>query len=225
MGMDFPGAFAEAFTIDATQVLTVPDRLEDAAGTLSEPLANAIHTVDRSVREGDDVLVIGAGPIGLLAARMAVLTGASRTLVVDKLAARLALVPVLGAEPITAEGAAGAVADATSDAGADVVIDAVGLPSTWALALEAVRFGGRVEAVGLAASEGPVAYHTLIAKGVTVVGSYACLPSDFARALQLLDTGDVDVGSWTIRLPLDEGQAAFEALVDDAAYTKVVLVP
>ena len=225
MGMSFPGAFAEAFTIPATQVLAVPERLEDEPGALSEPLANAVHTVERSVSADDDVLVIGAGPIGLFAARMAVLKGASRTFVVDKLTDRLALVPALGAEPLTASGAGDTVVEATSGAGVDVVIDAVGLPATWALALEAVRFGGRVEAVGLGALEGPVAYQSLIAKGVTVVGSYACLPSDFARALHLLDAGDVDVERWITRLPLSRGQAAFEALVDDDAYTKVVLVP
>lgn len=225
MGMSFPGAFAEAFTIPSPQVLAVPDRLGAEAAALSEPLANAIHAVERSVGARDEVLVIGAGPIGLFAARVAVLEGASRTFVVDKLVDRLALASSLGAEPLAAEGATRAVADATSGAGVDVVIDAVGLPSTWALALEAVRFGGRIEAMGLGALEGRIAYQSLIAKGVTVVGSYACLPSDFARALRLLAAGDVDVDPWITRLPLAEGQAAFEALADDGAYIKAVLVP
>ncbi len=225
MGMSFPGAFAEAFTIPATQVLSVPERLASESGALAEPLANAIHTVERSIRVGDDVVVIGAGAIGLFAARTAVLDGAARIFVVDKLPDRLALAAAQGAEPLPAEGAADAIASATSGAGVDVVIDAVGLPSTWALALTAVRFGGRIEAVGLGALEGPLAYQTLIAKGVTVVGSYACAPGDFTRALGLLASGEVDVESWITLLPLAEGQAAFEALVDDGGFTKVVLVP
>ena len=225
MGMSFPGAFAEAFTIPATQVLEVPDALADEPGSLAEPLANAIHSIERSVSPGDAVLVIGAGPIGLFAARMAVLEGAVRTFVVDKLTDRLSLVAALGAEPLAAEGAADAIAEATSGAGVDVVIDAVGLPSTWELGLSAVRFGGRIEAIGLGALEGSLAYQSLITKGVTVVGSYACLPADFERALHLLVSGDVDVGPWITCLPLAEGQTAFESLVDDGAYTKVVLVP
>ena len=64
------------------------------------------------------------------------------------------------------------------------------------LGLSAVRFGGRVEAIGLGALEGSLAYQSLITKGVTVVGSYACLPADFERALHLLVSGDVDVGPW-----------------------------
>jgi threonine dehydrogenase-like Zn-dependent dehydrogenase len=225
MGMSFPGAFAEAFTIPATQVLEVPAALADEPGSLAEPLANAIHSVERSVSPGDVVLVIGAGPIGLFAARTAVLDAAARTFVVDRLADRLALVAALGADPLTAESALEEIIEATSGTGVDVVIDAVGLPSTWELALSAVRFGGRVEAIGLGALEGPLAYQSLITKGVTVVGSYACLPADFERALHLLASGDVDVGPWIARLPLAEGQTAFEALVDDGAYTKVVLIP
>ncbi|MGH2631750.1 MAG: zinc-dependent alcohol dehydrogenase [Actinomycetota bacterium] len=225
MGMSFPGAFAEAFTIPVTHVMAMPEDLADEPGALIEPLANAVHTVQRSVRPGDDVLVIGAGAIGLFAARTALLDGARRAFVVDKLADRLALAAALGAEPLAAEGASDALAEATSGAGVDVVIDAVGLPSTWELALTAVRFGGRIEAVGLGAPEGPLAYQTLIAKGATVVGSYACLPADFARARRLLAFGDVDVSSWITQFSLSEGQAAFEALADGAAHTKVVLVP
>jgi threonine dehydrogenase-like Zn-dependent dehydrogenase len=105
------------------------------------------------------------------------------------------------------------------------VIDAVGVPATWALGLEAVRFGGRIEAVGLGAVEGPVPYQTLVAKGVTVTGSYACVRADFERALELLAEGTPDIGGWITTMPLVDGQRAFEALVDEERYTKVVLTP
>src|SRR5439155_19455337 len=65
MGMSFPGAFAEAFTIAASQLMPVPPSLDTETASIVEPLANAVHVVDRAVKEGDDVLVIGAGPIGL----------------------------------------------------------------------------------------------------------------------------------------------------------------
>ena len=61
MGMHFPGAFAEAFVLPANQLLQIPDGIEDAAASLSEPLANGIHTARRSVVAGNSVLVIGAG--------------------------------------------------------------------------------------------------------------------------------------------------------------------
>ena len=225
MGMNFPGAFAESFTIDASRLLPMPEGLSDVNGTMVEPLANAVHSVERAVRSGDDVLVIGAGPIGLFAARAAVLAGAARTFVVDKLPDRLALAKALGAEPIDVEGAAGALETATGGAGVDVVIDAAGFPATWALALQTARPGGHVDVIGLGAVEGPASYHAIVAKGLTIVGSYACVESDFTRSIQLLRSGDVDVEGWTVTMPLSEGQSAFEALVDDGRFTKVVLTP
>jgi threonine dehydrogenase-like Zn-dependent dehydrogenase len=225
MGMDFPGAFAESFTIDATQLLPLPESLADATGTLIEPLANAVHSVARAVRGGDDVLVIGAGPIGLFAVRASVLAGAARTFVVDRLEDRLALAKGLGGEPVVVDGAAEAIRAATEGAGVDAVIDAAGFASTWALATEATRPGGRIDVIGLGAPEGPISYHAIVAKGLTIVGSYACVDRDFAQALDLLSRGDVDVEGWTVTMPLADGQAAFEALVDDGRFTKVLLTP
>jgi 2-desacetyl-2-hydroxyethyl bacteriochlorophyllide A dehydrogenase len=225
MGMNFPGGFAETFTIPAAQLLRMPEGLQDATGSLVEPFANSIHCVDRSVRPGDDVLVIGAGPIGLLAVRAAVLAGAARTFVVDTLPGRLELAVAQGGEPVRAEGAAEAIALATDGKGVDVVIDAAGFASTWELAMKAVRWGGRVEVIGLGSVEGPISYHAVVSKGVTIAGSYACVRRDFDRALKLLSDGSADVGSWITQMPLADGQAAFEALVDGGRFTKVVLVP
>ena len=225
MGMDFPGAFAEWFVIEAGRLLPLPTDLSDASGTLIEPLANAVHSVERAVREGDDVLVIGAGPIGLFAARAAVLAGAARTFVVDKLEDRLALAKGLGGEPIAVDGAAEALEVATNGKGVDVVIDAAGFAPTWSLAVQAARPGGHIDVIGLGAVEGPASYQQIVAKGLTIVGSYACVERDFSRALHLLSLGHVDVDGWTVTMPLADGQSAFEALVDDGGFTKVLLTP
>jgi threonine dehydrogenase-like Zn-dependent dehydrogenase len=225
MGMNFPGGFAEACTIPATHVLPVPAGLSDEAASLTEPFANSIHSVERAVRAGDVVLVIGAGPIGLFAARAAVLAGAARTFVVDTLPRRLELAAKLGAAPVAVEGAAAELEEETGGQGVDVVIDAAGYPETWQLALQAVRPGGHVDAIGLGAPEGPLSYHAIVAKGLTIVGSYACLPPDFDRALTLLAGGEPDVAQWITTMPLSAGAAAFEALVDGTELTKVVLIP
>jgi threonine dehydrogenase-like Zn-dependent dehydrogenase len=225
MGMDFPGGFSEACTIPAAQCLTVPDGLSDEVASLTEPFANAIHSVERSVEPGATVLVIGAGPIGLFATRAAVLYGATHTFVVDPQPGRRDLAARQGGRPLPADGAAEALRAQTDGQGVDVVIDAAGFPATWRLALEAVRPGGRVEAVGLGSGEGPLNYHAVVAKGVQIVGSYACLPRDFDRALALLQSGEPDVFEWITTMPLSAGPAAFEALVDGSDLTKVVLVP
>jgi 2-desacetyl-2-hydroxyethyl bacteriochlorophyllide A dehydrogenase len=225
MGMNFPGGFAESFTIGASQLLPVPAALDDEEGALTEPFANSIHSVERAVRTGDDVTVIGAGPIGLLAIRAAVLAGAARVFAVDTVAERLELASAQGGIPVDASEAAATLDEATSGAGVDAVIDAAGYPSSWELALSAVRSGGRIDVIGLGAVEGPISYHAVVSKGVRVVGSYACVRSDFDRALELLADGSADVSSWITRMPLADGQAAFEGLVGNPRFTKVVLVP
>jgi threonine dehydrogenase-like Zn-dependent dehydrogenase len=225
MGMHFPGAFAEAFTIEAGQLLPVPGSLSDGVAALAEPYANAIHAVDRSVQPQDRVLVIGAGPIGLFAVRAAVEAGAARTFVVDRVRDRLALAERQGAEPVEAEGAAGTIERMTGGAGVDVVVDAAGFPQTWALAVDAVRPGGRIEAIGLGAAEGPLSYQQVVAKGVTIAGSYACVQKDFERAFAGLVAGHGEIAEWVAAMPLARGQAAFEELADEGLHTKVVLVP
>lgn len=225
MGMDFRGAFAEAFTIEAGQLLELPDGLADDLGSLAEPYANSIHAVDRSVQPGDRVLVIGAGPIGLFAVRAAVAAGAAQTFVVDRVRDRLDLARAQGGEPVDLDTAAATIAVATDGDGVDVVVDAAGVPQTWALALETARPGGRVEAIGLGAAEGPLPYLQVIAKGLTITGSYACVQKDFERALVELVSGRDEIADWVTAVPLEDGQAAFEELVDDDRHTKVVLVP
>src|SRR5438067_1836666 len=106
MGMNFPGGFAETFTIGASQLLPLPADLSDEAGAVTEPFANSLHSVERAVRRGDEVLVIGAGPIGLLAVRAAVLAGATRVFAVDTLPDRLELAKAQGGTPLHADGAA-----------------------------------------------------------------------------------------------------------------------
>lgn len=225
MGMDFPGGFADACVVPGSHVLPIPDRLPDDVASLTEPLANAIHTVTRAVREGDDVLVIGAGSIGLFAVRASVLAGAARVFVSDPLAPRLELAAAQGGVPLTAEDPSAAVTEATGGGGVDVVIDAAGFPSTWTLALAAARPGARIEAVGLGAAEGPISYHAVVSKGLTITGSYACTDEDFARAVGLLADGKVRVDGWITRMPLADGQRAFEALADGTELVKVVLTP
>lgn len=222
MGMDFPGGFAQACVMPADHVLPIADGLGEDLATLSEPLANSLHSVSRSVRAGDTVLVIGAGAIGSLAVRAAVLAGSAGVLVSDPLPSRLDVARGQGGEPVDD---LGAVMDATGGSGVDVVIDAAGYPATWELALQAVRFGGRIEAIGLGAVEGPIGYHPIVAKGVTITGSYACVDEDFDRAVDLLAGGDVDVASWITPMALEEGPEAFERLVDVGDLVKVVLHP
>jgi L-iditol 2-dehydrogenase len=225
VGRDLPGGFAERLTVPAAAAVPISSAVPDDVATLTEPLANAVHVTSRSVREGDDVLVIGAGPIGALVVRMALARGARAVYATDLIGARLELARKQGASPLDGDDPEGALREATGERGVDVVIDTVGIEGTWALGLRAVRAGGRIEVVGLGSARATIDHFAVIGKEVTITGSFGWTESDFARALELVEGGAIETAGWFARMPLAEGQRAFEELVDGTDRFKVVLVP
>lgn len=225
VGRDLTGAFAERFVVPERAAVPIPEHVPAELATLTEPLANAVHVTGRSVHEGDDVLVIGAGPIGALMARSAVDPGARRVFATDPVPARLELARAQGAIPVPDVDPAGAVLADTEGRGVDVVIDAAGFDATWALGQRAVRPGGRIEVVGLGSPTATVDAYAVIGKEITIAGSFAWTEEDFDRALVLVAAGAIDATGWFTTLPLAEGQRAFEELVDTTDRFKVVLVP
>lgn len=225
VGRELAGAFAERFVVPASAAVPISADVPDDLATLIEPLANADHVTSRSVRDGDDVLVIGAGPIGVLMARMALERGARRVFATDPVATRLAFAEAQGATPLTGDDAEADLRSWTEGRGVDVVIDAAGFESTWALGLRVVRPGGRIEAVGLGQPGGRVDFFAIAGKEVRVTGSFAWTDEDFARAIELIERGAIDTTGWFTTMPLAEGQRAFEELVDTTDRFKVVLTP
>jgi 2-desacetyl-2-hydroxyethyl bacteriochlorophyllide A dehydrogenase len=225
VGRDLTGGFAELFAVPASAAVPVPDELLDDLAVLVEPFANAVHVAGRSVSDGERVFVIGSGPIGVLMARAAFLHGASRVFVTDPLAERLRFAEAQGAEAVTGDDPEGAVLDATGGVGVDLVIDAAGFESTWAMGVRAVKVGGRVHEVGLGAPSGTVDFFAVLGKEVTITGSYAWNETDFARSMELLAAGALDPTGWITRMPLADGSRAFLELVDGAGRFKVVLEP
>jgi L-iditol 2-dehydrogenase len=224
VGRDLTGGFAELFAIPSTAAVPIPDELTDDLAVLTEPLANAVHGANRDVHEGDTVFVIGSGPIGVLMVRAAFLHGAARVLITDTAAERLPFAEGQGAQAMAGDAEA-AVLEATDGGGADLVIDAAGFEATWALGLKTAKVGGRIAQVGLGAAFGSLDYFTVLGKEVTITGSYAWTDADFARALEILAAGELDPDGWITKMPLQDGQRAFERLVDGAGLFKVVLEP
>ena len=222
VGRDLTGGFAELFAVPSSAAVPIPDGLTADLAVLTEPFANAVHVGNRDVREGDTVFVIGSGPIGVLMVRAAFLHGAARVLVTDTAAERLRFAEAQGAEAITGDTEA-AVLECTEGDGADLVIDAAGFEATWGLGLKTAKVGGRIAQVGLGAASGSLDYFAVLGKEVTITGSYAWTEADFARSLELLAAGELDPAGWITKMPLHDGQRAFEQLVDGAGPFKVVL--
>ncbi|WP_234834794.1 zinc-dependent alcohol dehydrogenase [Mycolicibacterium stellerae] len=189
----------------------LPDALSDDAGALLEPLGVAIHAVDIShMQPGADVLVVGAGPIGLLALQVAIRRGASRVFMTEPLAHRRASASRCGAHAVwSPEQAADGVLDATEGRGVDVVIELAGNDAGIGTAVTAVRPGGRVALAGIP-SEDASAFPAAAArrKGLTFA-MVRRMKDTYPRAIALAGAGvDLDL-LVTERHPLIEAAKAF----------------
>ena len=221
VGRDLAGGFAERFAVPAAAAVELGSDVPDDMATLVEPIANAIHVTSRAVRNGDEVLVIGAGPLGVLMAAMSIDRGARRVFVTDRNPARLELARAQGTVPVEV----GRVEEALMDAAPDVVIDAVGVEDTWRTSLRAVRAGGRIEVVGLGAPNGDVDFFGVIGKEAVITGSFACTDDEFAAAAALITRAPIDTTGWFTRAPFAEAPRLFHELAYGMDLFKVVLTP
>lgn len=210
------GGFAEYVAVPARCLYRVAGHLSLAEAALAEPAANA-HSVVRQaeVRQGDRVVVIGPGPIGLLALQFARLRHPSLLVLVGTRDQRLALGRRLGATHTVNLTRAGALAElrALLGAGADAVLECAGTRGAVELALELAGPFGRVAIEGVLGAEEtvPLAPHTLLVKGMRLIGILGWHTSDFTGALEHIESGLVDVKPLiTHRLPLAQWETAFD---------------
>ena len=156
------GAYAEYIKVPARMVLVnmqeIPPYVSFEEASVAEPFACVLHGVEEAkVTLGDSVAIIGAGPIGLLHMLTAKKMGAEKTIVIDVVDERLDFAKKLGADATinsARENVVEKVKEYTSGYGADVAIEAIGLPSTWEQALQLARKGGTVLSSGLPSGNG-----------------------------------------------------------------------
>jgi threonine dehydrogenase-like Zn-dependent dehydrogenase len=218
LGLDRQGVFAERVPVRADALVPVPDGLDPYVAVLVEPLATSLSALRIDHVEADDtLLVVGGGPIGLLAVYAAVVRGA-RVTCAEPVDERRALAERLGAAVL-------ADAAEAPPGEADVAVDAVGIEPTWRAAVAGVRAGGVVALVGLGQADGAMPTGDLVRRGVAVRGHYAYTRRDFEDALALLAASPPPV-DWVTVLELAEGAEGFRVLVEEpAAATKVLLAP
>lgn len=219
LGLDRQGVFADRVAVREDALVPVPDGVDPRVAVLVEPLAASVSVLrlDR-VEEGDRVLVLGGGPIGLLGVWAALRRGAQVTCV-EPLAERRAVAERFGAHVLLAEAAD------VPPGEADVAIDAVGIEPTWRAGIAGVRAGGRVALVGLGQADGGMPAVDLVRRGITVRGHYAYTRADFADALALLAESPPPL-DWLTSLPLADGADAFRRLAEEPdAVTKILLSP
>ena len=236
LGYAFDGGFAEYMIVPAVAMARgilspIPDHLSDSEASLAEPLACVVNGQRKSqVRLGDVVLVIGAGPIGLMHLQLARASGARKLLVSEPAAQRRALAEDLGAtrtiDP-TSEDLADIVRGETDGDGADVVVAAIGVTSIVNQLLEVTRPGGRVNLfAGYSGAGETTLSANLIHYGELIVtGTSACTRDDFRTALSLIESRQVDVKALASHtFPLERVNEAFETTRAGAGL-RVVVTP
>jgi len=206
----YPGGLAEVINAYPHQAIPVPDTIGPDAAALLEPLGVAIHAVDLAdIAVMDTVAVLGAGPIGLLVAQVALAAGAGRCFVIDPLSYRLEVAEQIGADRTATQH--GAVEAWTDGRGADLVIEATNAPEGFEHAVESVRIGGDVVIVGIPeGNEYGLTAAPARRKGVTVKFCRR-MGEVYDRAVQLVTTGRVDLDRIvTHHVSLDETPEALE---------------
>ncbi len=232
------GAFAEYIDIPEPIVeknlLEIPDGLASRDAALLEPLACVVHGIERSgIRPGDTVVVNGAGPIGLMFVRLASIS-AARVLVTDVRDDRLDRARRLGADAVINVSAVNDVAAAIREMchdgrGADVAIEAVGLPATWESTIRMVRKGGIANLFGGCASGTTMTVDTSLIhySEVQIRGVFHHTPRFVRRALDLLAQRAVTSEELvTGELPLARLDEILRSLVShDGVKTAVIPAP
>lgn len=175
VGVNRPGAFAEYVAIPATNVFPVPDEIPDRIATILDPLGNATHTALSYNLVGEDVLITGAGPIGMMAAAIARHSGARYIVITDINDYRLEIASGMGADrAINAKTAdlATTMRDLGMTEGFDVGMEMSGSHSALHEMLEVMNHGSAVALLGIPPEEAPMDWNTIIFKGLTMKGIY-----------------------------------------------------
>ncbi|NJD11505.1 MAG: zinc-binding dehydrogenase [Gemmatimonadetes bacterium] len=218
------GCLREWMHVPADTCFPLPDRIDDVAGALLEPLGVAIHAVDLArIRVGSSVAVLGAGPIGLLILQMAKLAGAHPIFVSDRFSWRLALAEKMGGIPVPCadEDQVARVQRETHGRGVDVAIEAAWGTDSVAQACEVARLGGTVVLVGIPSDDRlSIKHSTARRKGLTIL---LCrrMKHAYPRAIALTERGLIELGDLVShRFPLAR---AAEAFALNAAYRDKVV--
>jgi threonine dehydrogenase-like Zn-dependent dehydrogenase len=219
MGSSLDGGFAEFCAVNARLLFKLPDHVSLPEGALLEPLANAVSAVRQAkVRAGDKVVVIGPGPIGLLALQAARLSNPARLVLVGTRDERLALGKSLGASHVVNIKDAGAderLQAILEQEGADAVVECAGTPSALNLAIRIVGWRGRVAIEGVHDVEEtiPISPYSLLERSASLIGVNGWVTADFAHALELMSNRLVDVKPLiTHTFPLEEWETAFHMI-------------
>ncbi|MFF4568172.1 zinc-binding dehydrogenase [Streptomyces sp. NPDC001410] len=226
IGIDSPGAMQQRWTVPASTLIRLPESLALDRAALVEPTAVAVHDVGRAeVAEGEKVVVVGGGPVGLLIALVARAAGAE-VRVVELSTHRRLLAEELG---LTAWNPADddvpeLVRQWTGEAGADVAFEVSGAAAGVDTAVEVLGVRGRLCLVAIHPRPREVNLHRFFWRELTLVGARLYDRGDFERAVALVADGTIPAERLISKVvPLMQAPAAFEALEGGGDVMKILV--
>jgi threonine 3-dehydrogenase len=221
-----PGAFADYLVIPEANVRPVPDDIPDEVASILDPLGNAVHTALAFDLVGEDVLITGAGPIGLMAAAVCRHVGARHIVVTDLNDERLALAEKMGASKgvrADRENLDEVMRGLGMKEGFDVGLEMSGAGPALDSMIHAVICGAKVALLGLYGKKPEVDLNTAIFKGITFEGIYGRkMYETWHKMLAMLESGLNVRNVITHRMKADDYAEAFRIAASGAA-GKIVL--
>jgi len=226
IGVNLPGAFAEYVRLPAFNAVPLPEEVDDDTGAILDPTGNAVHTATAFDLVGEDVLITGAGPIGIIAAAVARHIGARHVVITDvndyrlELAGRAAdVVPV----NVAKEDLRAVMERLDMSEGFDVGMEMSGVPAAFEQMVDAMIMGGKIAMLGLPPEKTEVDWPTVIMKALTIKGIYGReMFETWYKMLAMLQSG-LDLSPViTHRMNIEDYRDAF-ALMREGKCGKVVM--
>jgi threonine 3-dehydrogenase len=226
VGVNRPGAFANYVAIPESNAYLIPDSIPDEIAAILDPLGNAVHTALSFDLVGEDVLITGAGPIGLMALAICRHVGARNIVITDVNDYRLAMATTMGAtRAVRADRQTlkEVMAEIGMHEGFSVGLEMSGDPKALRDMIGAMNNGGKVALLGILADEAAIDWSEVIFKGLTLKGIYGReMYETWYKMLAMLQSGLDVTPVITHRLPMAEFETGFSALFAGRA-CKVVL--
>ncbi len=216
VGVNRPGAFADFLVIPAENVYRIPDGIPDEIASIFDPYGNAAHTALSFDLVGEDVLVTGAGPIGIMAAAIARHVGARNVVVTDVNDYRLALARRMGATRtvhVPREDLRRAMEELGMKEGFDVGLEMSGNGPAFRQMLEVMNHGGRIALLGIMPGPEAVDWNQIVFKGLFLKGVYGReMFETWYKMVAMLESG-LDISPVvTHRFPIARFQEAFDVM-------------
>jgi threonine 3-dehydrogenase len=226
IGVNRQGAFAEYLSLPAANTVKIPDNITDDFASIFDPFGNAVHTALAFSLVGEDVLITGAGPIGIMACAICAFVGARQVVVTDINDYRLSLASQMGATRAVNTSQVNlrdVMAELKMEEGFDVGLEMSGNPNAFRGMIDVMRGAGKIAMLGIPSTDMSIDWGQFILKGLTLQGIYGReMYETWYKMIALVQSG-LDLSPLiTHHFPIDKFQEAFDVMASGRS-GKVIL--